>query len=116
MFIPLNSEIIQPGRVGIGTFAAGADGIVSHQDWFDATPIDGVIERIHPFEAHEFLQLIVILRNTYHKQEKKSTKKCTNLLNSYGKSKKWVGMAKLRKFDVTHRRPNSDELCKGLKM
>jgi hypothetical protein len=41
----------QQRRVRIGTFTAGTDGIVSHQDLFNALPIDSVIERIHKFEA-----------------------------------------------------------------
>ncbi len=41
----------QQGRVRICTFTAGTDGIVSHQDLFDAVPSDGVIERIHKFET-----------------------------------------------------------------
>ncbi|HBH49728.1 MAG TPA: hypothetical protein DDX98_13875 [Bacteroidales bacterium] len=62
----------------------------------------GESERIiHSFEAHKFLQLIVMLRNAYHKQEKKSTKKFTNLLNYYSKTEKvgWRGKAEEIRFE-----------------
>ena len=41
----------QQGRVGIGAFTAGSHGVMSHQDLFNAPPINGVIELVHEFEA-----------------------------------------------------------------
>ena len=41
----------QQRGIGIGAFTAGSHGIMSHQDLFNAIPIDGVIEFVHEFEA-----------------------------------------------------------------
>ena len=38
-------------RIGIRALTAGPHGILSHQDLFNALPLDGVIEFIHQFEA-----------------------------------------------------------------
>ena len=38
-------------RIGVSTFTAGTNGIVSHQDLFNANPVNGIIEIIHEFEA-----------------------------------------------------------------
>jgi len=61
-FLKQHAFIQQQRRVGIGTFPAGAHGVMTQQNGFDAVPVDGFFQLFHGFQA------AVVLQGFFHSQ------------------------------------------------
>ena len=81
-FLKEHAFIQQQRRIGVSAFAAGAHGVMTQQDGFDAGPMDGFIDFFQGFEAS------VVCQGFFHGQIGKG-KRLVEFFESHGNPPVW---------------------------